>query len=273
MLSLKNTGRKYPVMIRLKKYSVYFSFILTALLLMNAFVFLNFTTPHKPIIKPGILKINFKNTVSGRPMVLNDSVYTNVFGETFSVSKFKYYISSPGLKNLTTQQKEKNGCHLIDATVPASQKFEFTIAAGKYSSLFFLAGVDSVHNSSGAQTGALDPMNDMFWTWNSGYVMAKLEGISSASSSINQRIEYHIGGYKGKDNVLQKINLIATTPIVITPGKITEVIIETDISKWWQVSNPVSIKENPVCSTPGVLAKKIADNYRNMFMIQSISNN
>ena len=50
--------------------------------------------------------------------------------------------------------------------------------AGNYNSLSFLLGVDSMHNVSGAQTGALDPANDMFWTWNSGYVMAKMEGAS-----------------------------------------------------------------------------------------------
>ena len=134
-------------------------------------------------------------------------------------------------------------------------------------------GVDSAHNCSGAQTGALDPMNDMFWTWNSGYVMAKLEGISTASSSINQRMEYHIGGYKGRDNVLQQINLTAVMPILISAGKTTEVIIETDISKWWQLSNPVSIKETPICTTPGQLAKKIAVNYSRMFTIRSARNN
>ena len=36
-------------------------------------------------------------------------------------------------------------------------------------------GVDSLRNVTGVQTGALDPAMDMYWTWNTGYVMAKLE--------------------------------------------------------------------------------------------------
>ena len=51
---------------------------------------------------------------------------------------------------------------------------------GDYTELQFLLGVDSLHNVSGAQTDDLDPAKDMFWTWNSGYVMAKMEGNSPA---------------------------------------------------------------------------------------------
>lgn len=171
------------------------------------------------------------------------------------------------------QQKEKESYHLADAKDPASLSFSYPVKAGEYNELFFLLGVDSLRNCSGAQTGALDPMNDMFWTWNSGYVMAKLEGISPASTALNQRMEYHIGGYRGKDNVVQKINLLTPSPIIVREGKTTEVIIETDISKWWQPQNRVTITETPACATPGQLAKRIAANYRNMFSIQTISKN
>ena len=273
MQSLKKTGRRYPGMSKKKQYHQYFPFLFNLPAVIGVFFLLNFTSPGKTVIKPGSLMITFKNTVNAVPLTLNDSLYTNVFGETYSVSKFKYYISNPGIKNSLLQQKEKTGYHLIDATIPSSQSFSFAVKAGEYNNLFFLLGVDSAHNCSGAQTGALDPMNDMFWTWNSGYVMAKLEGRSTASSSINQRMEYHIGGYRGRDNVVQQIDLTATTPIIIVAGKTTEVIIETDISKWWQLSDSVSIKETPICTTPGQLAKKIAANYSRMFTIQSVRNN
>ncbi len=69
----------------------------------------------------------------------------------------------------------------------------------------FLLGVDSLHNVSGAQTDALDPAKDMFWTWNTGYVMAKLEGNSPSSALVNNKYEFHVGGFSGKYNVLKKI--------------------------------------------------------------------
>ena len=102
---------------------------------------------------------------------------------------------------------EKNSFHLIDESVPESQSFSLSVPEGNYSSLNFLLGVDSLHNVSGAQTGELDPAKDMFWTWNSGYVMAKLEGNSPSSALVNHKYEFHIGGFSGKYNVLKNIEL------------------------------------------------------------------
>ncbi|HMC98760.1 MAG TPA: MbnP family protein, partial [Ferruginibacter sp.] len=124
---------------------------------------------------------------------------------------------------------------------------------------------------SGAQTGALDPMNDMFWTWNSGYVMAKLEGGSPASKTM-ARMEYHIGGYKSNDNVVKRVDLHQSTPFVINDGKETVIVIETDLAKWWGEADKISIADNPLCTTPGSLAQRIAANYVSMFSIQNISN-
>ncbi len=269
----KKTGRKFPTMNNPKKNSSGYSFIFILLMPVSAILFLNFTDLRLPKIRTGTIQINFKNTVSGTPLVLDSGEYTNVFGESYRVSKFKYYISNLSLNNAISQQKEKESYHLVDARDTASLRFSYRVNEGEYNDLFFLLGVDSIKNCSGAQTGALDPMNDMFWTWNNGYVMAKLEGISPVSTAVEQRMEYHIGGYRGRDNVIQKINLSAVKPIIVTEGKITEIIIETDLSKWWQAKNRVAITETPVCSTPGQLAKKIAANYSNMFSIQTITPN
>ena len=272
MQQLKKTERKSPVMSKRKNPCRNISFVFFLLPVAGLVFILSSGAPPEKKIKTGTLKLIFKHTVNGASLVLLDSLYTNVFGETYRVSKFKYYISNTNVKNAAGRQKERSGYHLVDATSNASLSFDFAVKAGKYDTLFFLLGVDSARNCSGAQAGALDPMNDMFWTWNSGYVMAKLEGASTSSSSINQRMEYHIGGYKNSDNVIQQISLGTHDPILILTGKTTEVIIETDLSKWWQAGNPVSIKETPICTTPGNLAKKIAVNYRNMFTIQSIRN-
>ncbi len=219
----------------------------------------------------GTVKIVFRNTVSGIPLILDSAKYKNIFGESFTVTKFRYYISNVSLQNKSDKQPEKESYHLADARDSTSLSFSYPVAEGKYHDLFFLLGVDSIRNCSGAQTGALDPMNDMFWTWNSGYVMAKLEGAADTSKAMH-RMEYHIGGYKAADNVVQKITLHAATPISISEGKETIITIETDINKWWQTIDKIRIAENPVCTTPGALAKRIAANYSNMFAIQSISN-
>ncbi len=214
------------------------------------------------------LKISFVNTVNHAPLVLDSVMYTNPFTENYTISKFKYYISNlflTGNKKIII----KNSYYLIDEKNITGNSMQFYVPPGKYNSISFLLGVDSIKNVSGAQSGALDPTNDMFWTWNTGYVMAKLEGHSPASTVVNNKVEYHIGGFSGADNVLKTIAF----PVVINIKKDTviEIVIEADINAWWQIPNDILIAQNPVCTNPGVLAKKIADNYSNMFSIKKVT--
>ena len=240
--------------------------------------FLSFFNLHshskKTTANTGIVKISFVNTVKGKPLELNTGNYINPFGETYSVSKFKYYIGHVALVGAQGIAYEDENFHLIDESKPDALHFSFTIGAGNYNSLNFMLGVDSLHNVSGAQSGALDPLNDMFWTWNSGYVMAKIEGHSLQSKIVNNKLEYHIGGFMGENNVLKNISLNFPSGKIlnIQQGKTSEIIIEADIDTWWQQPNDIKIAEHAVCSTPGALAKKIADNYAQMFSIKDIVN-
>jgi len=215
--------------------------------------------------------------VNTNPMVLNTATYTNPFGESYTITKFKYYISNVrlGLSGVATSAIEKESYHLVDQSLPGSLSFSFDADENSFLNLSFLIGVDSIRNISGAQTGALDPLNDMFWTWNSGYVMAKMEGTSPQSNQVGNKIEYHIGGFSGVNNVLKQISM--TFPpgkqVIIKQGRTSEITLEANFNKWWQTPNDIKIADLPVCSTPGVLAKKIADNYSNMFTITDVVNN
>lgn len=222
----------------------------------------------------GTLKITFVNTVKGRPLELNTGSYTNPFNETYSVSKFKYYITNISLLKGKAVFFEEESYHLVDESKPESLNFNFALSTGEYHNLGFMLGVDSLHNVSGAQTGALDPLNDMFWTWNNGYVMAKLEGRSPQSKLVNNKLEFHIGGFMGENNVLKNITLSFPPgkTLDIQEGKTSEIIIEADIDDWWQQPNDIKIAEHAVCSTPGAVAKKIADNYSKMYSIKEVIN-
>lgn len=249
-----------------------------SVLLFIAAVVINLAGCQKPIepgTTTGTVKITLTNTVKGNPLVLNTNTYSNPFAELYTVSKFKYYFSNIALSSGTGSVKENESYHLIDASKPESLSFSFSAVVGGYQSISFMIGVDSIKNVSGAQSGALDPTNDMFWTWSTGYIMAKFEGNSPASSQVNNKVEYHIGGFAGTDKVIGMITL--TFPIAklldIRQNKISEILITTDLDKWWQNPNDIRIVANPVCTTPGALAKKIAGNYANMFTITDVLNN
>jgi len=226
------------------------------------------TTTVRP--KAATVKISFINTVKGMPLVLDSMEYTNPFNEIYTVSRLKYYISNISLNNPQKHFAEAGSYHLIDAADSASLHFSFGAAANTYNSISFMVGVDSIKNVSGAQTGALDPSRGMFWTWNSGYIMFKLEGNSTASSIFNHKIEYHIGGFAGKDNVVQLITIPLSSPLKLDAGKSSEIIITADLDKIWHGTNELKIAETPVTMSPGILSKKIADNYNRMFSIKEL---
>jgi hypothetical protein len=124
---------------------------------------------------------------------------------------------------------------------------------------------------SGAQTGALDPTKGMFWTWNTGYIMAKLEGNSQLANTPNNEIQYHIGGFKGEDNVVQRIDLPLPDGLLEAKDNgSSEISISVNVNKWFSAVHPVKISEEPVCMTPGVLAKTVAENYYHMFTVNNV---
>ena len=75
-----------------------------------------------------------------------------------------------------------------------------------------------------AQTDALDPVNAMFWAWNTGYIFLKLEGRSSFSKLPGNIFEYHIGGYKSPSNCIRTISLNFERPLQIENNKLNFMI-------------------------------------------------
>ncbi len=222
-------------------------------------------------VETGILKMVFLNTANGKPVVLRDSIYNNYFGEQYRINKLKYYISNILLTGKNVHNKM--GIYYLVNAANDENAIELILPEGKYYNLTFLLGVDSIKNCSGAQTDALDPMNDMFWTWNTGYVMFKLEGTSDASNADLQRIEHHVGGYKGDHNVVTKIDFtFMDSPwIEIKKNKVTEILIEMNLDNYWHGNSEIKISQLPVCTTIGMLAKNVSANFKNLFSIKTIS--
>jgi hypothetical protein len=217
------------------------------------------------------VKIIFVNNVNGNNIVLKNCLYTNPFREEYNITKLRYYVTNVELQNANNIFKEKNSYHLIDESKPESKILNFYLPEGDYKELQFLLGVDSLHNVSGAQTDDLDPAKDMFWTWNSGYVMAKMEGTSPDSKLVNNKFEFHIGGFSGPYNVLKEIHLnFQEKSFHFISGKTYKIIISADINTWWQNPHDIKISEHASITSPGENAKNISDNYANMFHIEKV---
>jgi hypothetical protein len=223
------------------------------------------------------LNLNFNAVVDAVPLEYGKTYY-NLFLEPYSVKTFKYYISDLELLNNDSDKVYKvavDNYFLIDESAAATSTIAVKAPSNKYDHIAFTIGVDSIRNVSGAQTGALDPGNGMFWTWNSGYIMAKLEGNSPLSTEVDNRIQYHIGGFKAADNVLKKIVLPfpANTSLDFAPNASATITITANVNAWFNNPNDLHIAQVPVSMTPGDLSQKIAANYSKMFSLVNIVNN
>ncbi len=220
------------------------------------------------------VKIIFNHKVDNAIFAQNTN-YVNAFGEAYTINKFQYYISNVKMHKLdnSIQQNEAESYHLINAADPTTQNFSFVTNSGEYDAITFYIGVDSLRNVSGAQTGALDPLNGMFWTWNTGYIMAKLEGSSLASTSPNNAITHHIGGFKSIDNTVKKITFSLPNGAINTPVNGTgEITIEANLSKWFNGVHNMKIADVSFNMSTGANAIKFADNYATMFKLVSVIN-
>lgn len=207
------------------------------------------------------IAVTFEFVCKGDSNVLNNKL-TNNFGETYTITKLKYYISH--VKFVSTITEKDNGTvYLIDAS--KTNRITVSLPDENTTGFSFLLGIDSILNCSGAQSGALDPLNDMFWTWNNGYIVFKLEGTSPSSTADLQRIEHHIGGYKGDNKTMREVFLPIDNKSLLQTKRLT---IQLDIDKYWQNTNNILIKETPLITLPGAAAKNAADQVAAAFSIK-----
>lgn len=139
-----------------------------------------------------------------------DSAYTLSSNKKLSLSKFKFYVSNIQLDQDGHSSTVDRTIYLIDFSKPEANVIILNKEFSGSETISFDIGIDSVSNSSGAKSGSLDPVNGMYWTWQSGYINSKIEG-SLVTDSSTQKFEYHIGGYAFPNNTLQHLSFKINT--------------------------------------------------------------
>jgi hypothetical protein len=228
----------------------------------------------EPAATTGNLYLELEPTVGTTPLVLGSTAYPNGNGEQFTVSTFKYYLSNVKLQRPDgSSYSVPDSYFLVDAAQPASQHVALhDIPAGTYTGLSFVVGVDSARNVAGAQTGALDPVNGMFWDWNSGYIFVRLEGATAASST--GRFRYAIMGFQRPFNTLRTVApAFGGATVAVSPEHQPEVHMEVNIQKLFVGPAPVRFA-TVYDSEGGPTSVQIANNYAaGMFTVEHIHPN
>jgi hypothetical protein len=210
--------------------------------------------------------IFFEHYVGERRLAFDTANYSNEQGQAYVVTKFKYYIGKIQLVKSDGGLIEFPDYYLVNEEAELSKQVSLIVPAGSYTGINFKIGVDSLDNCSGAQAGALDPVNAMFWTWNNGYIFLKLEGKSPVSKSPGGMFEFHIGGYKSPANCIRTVTLKFKTPVHSGSG---EVHIKADVAE--VLKTPTTIDFSKLSSvTISKNASIIADNYMDMFSVLSV---
>ncbi|MEZ4905544.1 MAG: MbnP family protein [Spirosomataceae bacterium] len=232
------------------------------------------------------LALTFENRVGTQPLVLGTTIYKNASGEDFNVTTFNYFVGNIALKTEDgSVLKLTDQYFLIRAADTKTSVVELkNIPAANYTEISFMVGVDSTKSVSevGQRTGVLDIASytddNMYWSWNSGYIFMKLEGTSPVvplRANGTRKFEMHVGGFGGMTsrvvNNTRMITLPLPTTATVRKNIGPEVHLFTDLAKIFNGTSTIKLAETNSVHSPSA-ATPIVDNYVKMFSVDHVHN-
>jgi hypothetical protein len=183
--------------------------------------------------------------------------------DTLEIETLKFYLSNIEIEFADKSKiKPHKNYHLIDIEKPNSLLIPITKRENKIiSKVTFHVGIDSITSVSGALGGDLDPINGMYWTWQSGYINMKIEGKSNSCKTRKNQFQFHLGGYLKPNYALRKIEI----PIQKNQIPNGEIKIIADIGNLF---SEISLKETNSIMIPGKAAMEIADLFAKIFSVE-----
>ena len=239
--------------------------------LFTAILFVTSCSPDEPTTTTGKVVLEFEHVFDNDALTLGDA-YTTSYGDVVTPSTFKYYVSNIIISNDdgSFSYEVPNSYYIVDESVTESLQIEVDgVPNGEYSKVAFTLGVDSTANVSGAQEGALDPANGMFWSWNTGYIFLKLEGRTSNATEFR----YHIGGFSGNANNIKYIDqTVPTGSMINVNGSTSTVHYMVDVAEFFKNPTDFDVEAVATVMMPNESSVVIANNYADMYMINHVHN-
>ena len=139
------------------------------------------------------LDFHHRVALAGKPLVLNQ--WTELPGGLeFKAEVMRWYVTP----YFSGKQQDRTGeAWLLDLADSASLHRQVDARKGDFI-VQLLFGVDSLLQRGGVMDGDLDPVHGMYWTWQSGYIQFKLEGLLRDSAG-ERKLELHLGGFEGEN--------------------------------------------------------------------------
>lgn len=227
----------------------------------------------------GTLNIEMEHVVGSKALALNATTYTNpTSSEQFTLSRFNYYISNIKLRKADgTEYAQPESYYLVQESATESKKLRLEdVPAGDYTGISFVVGVDSARNVAGAQTGALDVNNSMFWSWNTGYIFFRMEGNLLASSAYPAKsFLMHVGGFTKPYNAIRTVKLtFPSSNLLVRADHHPELHLKVDALQVLNGPQPIQLSTFVGAHTPDANTMRVANNYAaGMFSVEHIHAN
>lgn len=233
-------------------------------ILFWAFALTTVCEPTAPPDTPrvGAVEIRIEPRVNGQPLALGGRLYRSPAGDSLYVDLLRFYISAVRLQGPDGSYSEPGSYHLIDAEEDDSQTIVLkNVPAGRYTTLSFLVGTDSLTNVSGALGGDLDPTKGMYWAWNSGYVNVKIEGRSDACPTRFHDFQFHIGGYMLLHATARAV-VLPLKPAIISENTTTRIHVTADLERFF---GKIKLAHTNSVMIPSGEAAMLADYFKDVF--------
>jgi hypothetical protein len=234
------------------------------------------TPEYNPNVKAD-LSVEFDNIAGAADLQLNTGNYTNALGQSFKVTKLKYYVSNFKLTNVdgTVYTVPQDDCYfLVDESDANTHEPLLEVPEGEYKTLSFVLGVDSLRNTTDVsqRTGVLDvsgAATDMYWSWNSGYIFFKMDGTSPSITTMGGVFQYHVGGFGGYSSATTNnlktytLDLAARGTPKVKTGKETNIHLLIDILKVLNGTTNMDFATTSMVHSPAA-GVPVCSNYENM---------
>ena len=186
------------------------------------------------------IQLQIHPILNKQPLVLGQRVFVPLINDSVQIDRLRFYLSNMAFSN-TSDIQENIGQQffLIDLEDSTSLSPQLQLKkVSQWDDIHFKVGVDSATQLKGAQGGDLDPMHGMYWSWRSGYINFKCEGISPICPSRNNAFSFHIGGFQSPFNTIQSVSLPVYSDTVVIQIDITPLFTLSSITENYQVMSP-----------------------------------
>lgn len=209
-----------------------------------------------------IIKVN--NSVGNQAVQYGQMIYMNNAGNKYKVNLLKYYLSNFVFTQEDGSQFRASNYELIDAFDSTTCYLQFkNVPQGKYTSLQFSVGIDSMRNHTGLQEDDLDPLHGMIWTWNTGYIFFKHEGQFLDANLSPQQLLYHFG----TDKAYTQIQLALPSVDIRDASKTLH--IDFDLNALYNTPNEINFIDNNIheslSADDSKWMKEMQDNFKQSF--------